>query len=144
MTIHQRRLKVIAFTIGDDVENSFECQVQSWTLDPGIDDGDLQWSYCATDNSFIEETDPQPTLDLTFWSDWRSEGVSAYLWDHKGEVATFALDHHPDIPEEHVRWTGSLLVRPGPAGGDARTTEQTEVTLQIVPDSLMFERVDAS
>jgi hypothetical protein len=140
MTVHNRRLKTIAFSI-DSV--SFECQVQSWTLDPGIDDGDLQWSYCATDNSFVEETDPQPTLDLTFWSDWRSDGVSDFLWAHQGETVDFVLDHHPDIVGEHVRWSGQIVLKPGPVGGDARDTEQTEITLQIVPDSLAYERVDA-
>jgi hypothetical protein len=129
--VHQRRLKLINFTIGGE---SFECQIQSWTLDPGIEDGDRQYTYCSTPgaNTFVEETDPDPTLDITAFSDWRSGGFSDYLWDHNGEEAAFQLDHHPDIVGEHVRWTGTLMIKPGPVGGEARTTEITEVTLQIV------------
>jgi hypothetical protein len=143
MSVHQRRLKVIQFTIDG---NSFDCQVQSWTLDPGIDDGDVQYTFCSSDpsgdgSSFVEETDAEPTLDLTFYSDWRSAGVSTFLWLHKGETLDFVLDHHPNVPGEHVRWSGQLVAKPGPAGGDARDTEQTEVTLQIIPTSLVFEEV---
>lgn len=137
MSVHTRKLKIIEFTID---ESEFACQIASWTLDPGLEDGDVQFTFCP-DGSFIEETDPQPTLDVTFYSDWRSDGVSAFLWEHQGEVADFVLDHHPDIPEEHVRWTGQLIVKPGPVGGDAREYEQTEVTFQIIPTSLQFERV---
>lgn len=128
MAVHQRRLKLINFTIEG---NSFECQVQTWNLDPGIEDGDRQYTFCP-DGEFIEETDPDPTLELTFFSDWRSGGISDYLWANSGQVADFQLDHHPDITGEHVRWTGQVVLKPGPVGGDARATETTEVTLQLV------------
>jgi hypothetical protein len=125
---HSRRLKLIEFTIDG---TSFECQVQSWKLDPGIDDGDRMYSFCP-DGAFIEETDPEPTLELKFFADWRSAGISRFLWDHSGEEAAFVLDHHPDIPAEHVTWSGDLVVKAPPVGGEARETEFTEVTLQCV------------
>jgi L-ascorbate metabolism protein UlaG (beta-lactamase superfamily) len=138
MTVHQRRLKMITLTIDG---NEFQCQVQTWTLDPGTNDGDRQYTFCddPANNSFIEETDNEPTLDLKFFSDWRSAGFSTYLWQHQGETVDFVLDHHPDITGEHVRWSGKVLVRPGPVGDDARTTEMTEVTLQIVGDPTFTE-----
>jgi hypothetical protein len=126
--LHQRRLKLIEFTV-DGI--SFECQVQSWTLDPGFEDGDRLYSYCP-DGVSVEETDPDPTLELKFYSDWRSNGISDFLWQHAGETVDFVLDHHPDVPAEHVTWTGQVYLKPGPAGGDVRTTEMTEVTLQCV------------
>lgn len=136
MSVHHRKLKRIEFAIG---ETQFECQVQSWSLDPGIGDGERNYTFCP-DGEFIEEADPEPTLELTFYSDWRSDGISTFLWEHQGEEAEFTLDHHPDIPEEHVRWTGTVRVRPGPVGGEARETETTEVTLEIVGEPT-FERV---
>lgn len=143
MTVHQRRLKKVQFTIGS---TPFDCQLQSWNVDPGAQDGDRQYTYCSagTGNSFIEETDDEPTLELKFFSDWRSEGISTYLWSNPNVVADFVLDHHPDIPGEHVRWTGQVLLKPPPAGGEARETEITEITLQIigsVGDGLEFEEV---
>ena len=50
-------------------------------------------------------------------------------WD--GDV-TFQLDHHPDIPSEHVRWTGTLHIKAGGAGGDANATESTSTTFACV------------
>lgn len=128
MSVHQTRLKIIQFTIGG---NSFECQVNSWKLDPGTNDGDRQYTFCP-DGVFVEETDDEPTLELKFFSDWRSAGISDYLWANPNVVAAFVLDHHPDIVGEHVRWSGSVLVKPAPVGGDARDTEMTEITLQVI------------
>lgn len=138
MAVHHRRLKLINFQLGTD---SFECQVNTWNLDPGIDDGDRQFTFCP-DGEFIEDTEPEATLELKFFSDWRSGGISDFLWSHNGEEADFVLDHHPDIPGEHVRWTGKVLIKPGPVGGDPRTTEVTEVTLQCV-GLPVYERVAA-
>ncbi|MFF5992583.1 hypothetical protein [Prauserella flavalba] len=140
MSVHQRRLKQIQFTIG---AIPFQCQIQTWNLDPGVQDGDRQYTFCP-DGQFVEETDDEPTLELTFFSDWRSNGLSDYLWSHANEVADFVLDHHPDIPGEHVRYTGQVRLKPPPVGGDARATETSEVTLQVIGTlgaGLTYERV---
>lgn len=128
MTVKQRRLKLIEFTINGV---SFECQIKTWNLDPGVEDGERQYTYCP-DGEFVEDTDPDPTLELSFFADWRLGGINDYLWQNSGVVANFVLDHHPDIVGEHVRWTGTLKLKPPPAGGEARTTEMSEVTLQII------------
>lgn len=128
MPVLQRRLKLITLTIGS---SAFECQLNSWKLDPGTKDGDRKYTYCP-DGMFISETDDEPTLELKFFSDWRSAGISDYLWANENVVAAFVLDHHPEIVGEHVRWTGSVLIKPPPVGGDARDTEVTEITLQVV------------
>lgn len=140
MAAHNRRLKQITFTVGG---LSFQCQIRTWNLDPGTQDGDRQYTYCP-DGAFIEETDDEPTLELTAFSDWRSDGFSDFLWQHANETVDFVLDHHPDIPGEHVRWSGQVQIKPGPVGGDVRTTEVTEVTLPIVGtlgDGLTYKRV---
>lgn len=141
MTVHQRRLKLITLTVDG---TSFECQLNSWNLDPGTKDGDRQYTFCP-DGTFVEETDDEPTLDLKFFSDWRSAGISDFLWSHPNQTVGFVLDHHPDIAGEHVRWTGEVLIKPAPVGGDARDTEMTEVTLQVLGNvadgTLLYERV---
>jgi hypothetical protein len=128
MTVHQKRLKLINFTIGG---TNFECQLNSWTLDPGVKDGKREYTFCP-DGQFIEETDDEPTLKLKFFADYRSAGISDFLWSNPNTTAAFVLDHHPDIVGEHVRWSGSVLVQPAPVGGDARDTEMTEITLMII------------
>lgn len=130
MTAQNRRLKVITFTLDGD---SFECQLTSWTVDPGVKDGDRVYTYCP-DGMFIEDTDNEPTLNLKFVSDWRLDGISDYLWQNEGAVVAFVLDHHPDIVGEHVQWSGNVKLQPAPAGGDRGDTEMQEVTLMIVGD----------
>jgi hypothetical protein len=134
---HNRRLKLIEFSI-DSVQ--YECQVKSWKLDPGIEDGDRMYAFCP-DGQFVEETDPDPTLDLVFFADWRSAGISRYLTDNSGSEADFVLDHHPDIPAEHVTWTGVLMIKAPPVGGEARETELTEITLQVVGTPVFTKEV---
>ena len=140
MSVHQRRLKLITLTLGAE---SVECQLNSWTLDSGTNDGDRQYTFCP-DGQFVEETDDEPTLELKFFADWRLDGISDFLWSNPNTVVGFVLDHHPDIVGEHVRWTGSVLIKPAPVGGDARTTELTEITLQVVGSlgaGLTYERI---
>jgi hypothetical protein len=128
MSLQVRRLKTITLTIGTV---SVECQLNSWTLDPGTKDGDRLYTFCP-DGVAIEETDNEPTLQVKLFSDWRSDGFSDFLWANPNVVADFTLDHHPDIATEHVRWTGQVLIKPAPVGGDARDNEETDITLQVI------------
>jgi hypothetical protein len=137
MTVHQRRLKLIEFAIG---ATQFECQVASWKLNNNSADGDKQYTFCP-DGEFREETDPDYSLDLTFFADWRSGGISDFLTQNDGEDATFSLDHHPDVAAEHVTWTGTLRVKAPSVGGDARKTEQTQVTLMIIGQPVFTREV---
>lgn len=128
MAVHQRKLKLIEFGLGAE---QFECQIRSWKLNNNTPDGDKGYTFCP-DGAYIEETEPDWSLDLTFLSDWRTSGVSHYLTTNDGTDVPFALDHHPDIPGEHVQWTGTVHIKAPSVGGDARTTETSEVTLQLV------------
>ena len=132
MTIHKRKIKLIEFGLGTAPSDiAFECQVSEWTLNNNTEDGDKIYTLCP-DGEDTEEVDPDYTLDLTFYSDWRSDGISDYLWKHDGETVDFQLDHHPDIPAEHVTWTGQVKIKAPNVGGAARDTEVTEVTLVCV------------
>ena len=128
MEAHNRKLKIIEFSLDGD---QFECQLNSWKIVNNTEDGERMYTFCP-DGEFREETDPDYALELKFFSDWRSDGISDWLILHDQATVVFQVDHHPDIAAEHVRWTGSLKVKAPSVGGDARTTEITEVTLQIV------------
>lgn len=128
MTAHNRKLKVITFDL-DGTE--FQAQCKTWQLVNNTPDGDLVYVY-APDEEFREETDDDYALEMTFFSDWRSGGISDYLVLNDGLQVGFTLDHHPDIPAEHVRWTGQVKVKAPTVGGDVRTTEETPTTLQCV------------
>lgn len=125
--MHVRKLKTITLTIG---AQSIEAQVSNWTLDPGLSVGDRLYGF-APGAEYVDEADPEPTLSLTYFSDYRSAGFSTWCWQHAGETAAFTLDHHPGTAE-HVRWTGNLFVTPGPAGGDVRATETTDVEFTVI------------
>lgn len=128
MSLHNRKLKQITFDLGG---TDFECQVSNWQLVNNTEDGQKIYSFCP-DGEAIEETDDDWSLTLTVWSDWRSGGISDYLMANDGDDVTFQLDHHPDIALEHVRWTGTVRLKAPNVGGEVKTTETQEVTLQCV------------
>ena len=128
MTAHNRKLKTLTLTIdGAD----YQAQVTSWKLTNGTDDPEVTYVFSPGDE-FADEADPAWTLDLTFVSDWTLNGISTFLTEHAGEQVPFSIDHHPDIPTDHVRWEGQLKLKAPDVGGDVRTTETTEITLVVV------------
>lgn len=128
MAAHNRRLKTITFTLG---ATAFECQVKSWQIVNNTEDGERQFTFCP-DGEFYEEADDTYALELTFFSDWRSGGISDFLVANNQTNVAFQLDHHPAIVGEHVRWTGTVKVKAPTVGGEVRTTEMTEVTLPVI------------
>jgi hypothetical protein len=127
VTVHNRKVKIITFTV-DGI--SFECQVQTWNVANNTEDGERHYAQCP-DGEFREDAEPDYALELTLYADWRSDGISDFLTAHDQELVDFQLDHHPDIVGEHVRWSGEVKLKAPNAGGEARTTEMTEVTLPI-------------
>lgn len=130
MPNHHRKLKLIEFALGTPPVQ-FECQLSSWQVVNNTEDGDKRYTFCP-DGEYREETDPDYALQLTFDSDWKLNGISDFLQEHDGEESAFTLSHHPDIPEENVTWTGVCVIKAPNVGGDARTTEQQEVTLLCI------------
>lgn len=128
MTAYNKRLKEITFTLGG---TEFQCQLNSWKLANNTDDGDKMFTYCP-DGEFREEADDDWALELKFFSDWRSAGISDFLVANDQLTAAFQLDHYPGVVGTHVRWTGTVKVKAPSVGGDVRTTEMTEVTLQVI------------
>ena len=128
MTTHNRRVKQIVFTIAGV---PFECQVESWQMLNNTPDGEKRFGLCP-DGEFREETDDDYALQITFFADWRSNGISDYLTLHDKETVAFVLDHLPDIVGEHVRWNGDLVLKAPNVGGGGRATETFETTLLVI------------
>jgi hypothetical protein len=128
MTAHNRKLKLITFDI-DGTE--FQVQCKTWQVVNNTELGEKVYTY-ALDGEFQEETDDNYSLTATFFADWRSGGISDFLWEHDGEIVDFQIDHHPDISGEHVRWAGEVTLKAPSVGGDVRTTEETAIELAIV------------
>lgn len=132
MTIHKRKIKLVEFSLGTDpADIAFECQLNTWTINNNTEDGEKIYTLCPTGED-EEETDPDYSIDLTFFADWRSDGISDYLWDNDGSTVTLTLHHHPDIALEHVMWVGQVKIKAPSVGGEARTTEMTETTLNYI------------
>ncbi|MBN9739509.1 hypothetical protein DMP23_00045 [Amycolatopsis sp. A1MSW2902] len=53
MSLKVRRLKIITLTIGGV---SVECQLNSWKLDPGVQDGDRLYSSARTARTSAKPT----------------------------------------------------------------------------------------
>ena len=128
MSTHSRKIKIVEFTLEG---NSFECQVKNWKIVNGTGDGERFYAQCP-DGEFFEDAEPEYSLELEFFADWRLSGVSDYLVSNDQETVAFQLDHHPDVAAEHVRWTGDVKVKAPDVGGENRTTEMTTVTLPII------------
>jgi len=128
VTAHSRKLKIITFTLAGV---PFQCQLQTWKLNNNTNDGDRFYTYCV-DGEFVEDAEPDYSLDLKFLADWTLSGVSDYLWTNDLQTVAFVLDHLPDIVGEHVRWSGNAKIKCPSVGGDVRTTEITETTLKCI------------
>lgn len=138
MPVHQRRLKVIEFSLDlGDSPIQFECQLSQWELNSGEQDGDRRFTFCP-DGEFEEDTDPEPTLSLTFFADWRAEGISDFLWLNRGQTATANIVHHPDTTDETVQFEGQVRLKAPPVGGEARATEEQEV--ELIVTNLVYSR----
>lgn len=130
--IKQRRLKIISFTLNG---TEYSAQITSWKVSAGIKTGNRVYTFNVAgegQNSFVEETDGEPSLDIKFLADWTVGGISDFLWTNNMTVVPFVIDHHPDIVGEHGRLSGTVQLQAPDTGGDARATEEQEVTLPII------------
>lgn len=129
MPNHHRRLKVIEFVLGG---TAYDCQIRSWQMVNNTPDGEKVYTFCSDGSGeYREEVDPDYALTFTYDADWTSGGISDYLTENDGELVVFTLDHHPDVPAEHVTWTGNCTLKAPSVGGEARVTETQEITLQV-------------
>jgi hypothetical protein len=128
VTIHSRKLKRLDLTVDGE---SFEAQCKTLKVVNDTDDPEPLYSF-GPDGEDREEADDAYTLEATFFADWREGGISDWMWAHDKEVVDFAIVLHPDTPLESVQWAGQVKIKAPDVGGDARTTEETELKLSVI------------
>jgi hypothetical protein len=130
---HARRITTIVMTVdGTD----FSTQLQTGVFDPGVTAGDQQFTLSSAGeghNAFYEDTDPKATLAVKGFEDWRSGGLSDFIYSNINAVVDFVFEQNPDIPAEHILVTGSLKIIPHATGGDARTYAMVDCTWPVLP-----------
>lgn len=128
MVAHNRKLTQLTLDIGG---TEFQVQCRRAEIQNNTDDGETFYTFDPA-GAFVEAADDSYALNVEFYADWRSGGISDYLWDNDGETVAFELVHHPGVTGETVTFSGSLLVKAPTVGGEVRTTEVTSTVLQIV------------
>lgn len=129
MTVNHRRLKEIVFNLAG---TDYQVQLHDWKLNNDTADPKIFHTYGGDAEDFAEDEDPKYSLDLKFYADWRSAGISDFLTVHDGETVAFTLTHHPGIVGESHQYVGSVQIKAPSVGGAVRTTELTETQLQCV------------
>jgi hypothetical protein len=128
VSLHARKSKQIQFVLEG---NSFQCQIKAFKKVNNTPDGEKLNSLCP-DGEVRDETDPDYALEIEFWCDWRSGGISDYLELNDGETVAFQYDKFPEIAAEHVRWTGTCVIKAPSVGDEAKVTETQSVTLLCI------------
>jgi hypothetical protein len=128
---HHRKLKILTLDLGG---TEYQIQCKKAQVVNNTDDGEQFYTFGnnGQDDStgFVENADPKFALDLSFYSDWQLAGINDFLWDNDGETITFQLDLYPDLPAEHVIFTGEVNVKAPNAGGEVRAQDVTDTVLQ--------------
>jgi hypothetical protein len=128
MTAHNRKLTQLTLDLGG---TEFQIQCRKAEIVNNTDDPELFHTF-DPDGSFAEAADPSFALDLEFYSDLRSGGITDFLWDNDGNTVSFEIVHYPHIPAETVTFTGEVLVKAPNIGGEVRATDVTATVLQCV------------
>lgn len=139
-TPKSRKLKVITLTVGG---TNVEHQLKTWKLTNNTKTGDTTYVFGGNSldptlpGSIVEDTDDDWTFDGQFLADWASGGISDFVFQHNGETVACVLDHHINEVGEHVRFSFSVKILASTVGGDANTTETTDVSWKIAGAPVM-------
>jgi hypothetical protein len=131
VSIHANQLKYVSLEIGG---NEFRAQIEDWKLTDNTDDPETIYSYGADgENEDTEEENPAWSLELKFYSDWRTPtGLNHYLWTNAGQVVNYTILHNLGSAGENPEFAGQVKLKRTSVGGTVRTTERTELTLPVV------------
>jgi len=139
-TPKSRKLKVITLTVGG---TAVEHQLKTWKLTNNTSQGDTTYVFGGNTldptepGSIVEDTDDDWTFDGTFLADWASGGISDFVFQHDGETVSCVLDHHINEVGEHVRFSFDVKIMASSVGGDANSTEETEVSWKVAGAPVM-------
>lgn len=125
---HHRKLRTILLELGGvDYTN----QVRTARTVNNTGDPERLPVY-APAGEILEPAEPEWALELTLYSDWRSAGISDYLSANDSTTVTFVHQLHVGVTGETVQRAGDVVLKAPAMGGEARSQDMTEVTLQIV------------
>lgn len=126
-----RKLKAAVLTFAG---TAFQWQLKDYQVLNNTEDGERFYVYGdgSAAAEFFEDAEPDYALQLVFFSDWRLNDISDYLWDNDQLTVAYQIDHHPELAGEKIRLTGTLKIKAPNVGGEVRTTEMTEITLPVI------------
>lgn len=129
MPAHNRKIKLSELEL-DGVDYAAQCT--TILLVNNTPDPEVRHTHGGAAASFSEESDPDWTLQLNFYNDYRSAGITRYLLMHDGEEVDFTHGHLADIVGEHIRGTGRVQIKAASFGGEARQTDAGDSNLRVV------------
>jgi hypothetical protein len=123
MAVHVR--KTIRLTIDQD---SYECEVTGATLTPTAETRTA--SVLCADGTVSDVAPVTWTLDLAYLVDHKAGSLYRTLVANAGQRAAFTYEPDPETAPGVV-WGGTVVLIPGPAGGEAGAWESGQVSLPI-------------
>lgn len=109
----------------------YNCDVHSVIVEASPGD-DVTYQTLCPDGSYTRKGTTTYVLHLTGVQDWAADGLSKFLWDNAGALATFTAQAHgaavvagPDTPSI----TGTVTLVEGSYGGEADAWAEFDVSL---------------
>jgi hypothetical protein len=120
---HVRR--TINLTIDGD---SFQCEVTNVTITPSVS---TATATALCDDGVVQDVGvPVWTLDVDYLVDHNVGSFYRFLVGNVGAVASYSYEPDP-VNAAGVLYEGTLVVIPGPAGGEAGAFETGSVSLPV-------------
>ncbi len=130
-TPNHDKLKVLTLDLGG---TEFQVQCRKAEIVNNTDDPEVFYTFGDDGNgdstSFSEAADPNFALDCEFYTDWRSAGITDFIWDNDGQIVTFQLDLYPNDAAKHVIFNGSVQIKAPNVGGEVRAQDITASVFQ--------------
>jgi hypothetical protein len=107
---------------------TFQCEVTNVTLTPSVS---TATATALCDEGVIQDVGvPVWTLDVDYLVDHNPGSFYRFLVEEVGSSAAYSYEPDP-VNAPGVTYTGTLVVIPGPAGGQAGTFESGSVSLPV-------------
>ncbi len=120
-------LKDVLFTVGAD---NYEQHVSSVKFEPQTNV--VTWQGLTPAANFSDTTAPTWTCTLTYAQDWTTtNSLAQYLLANSGQQKTVVFKPQGATTGKPI-FTATVIITPGPMGGDVNTVQVGQVTLGVV------------
>lgn len=112
-------------------EAEFNCDLKSAVIEDTPGD-DVTYATLCPDGSYTRKGAATYVLHLTGPQEWDVAGLSRFLWDNEGELATFVVQAHGaavPISDTEPGFTGTVTLIAGDYGGEVETFAEFDVSL---------------